>query len=106
MQRGQIKMIVNDESRHAGPALESGDRYAIHAGVDHAGTRGNRLSNLGSGDILAFPSKRIPYSIDKIEIPAVIEPHQIAGPEPCIARRKYITQNLLLGIAAVGVTLE
>jgi len=109
MQRGQIKMIVNDEGLPCRPLPSvPGTHYAIDTGVDNTGNNEvNRLSHLRGGDILALPSKTYllcdrqnrnnPRSSSLIKSP--VRNHASPG-------RKYIAQNLLLGLAAVRVAFE
>src|SRR5262249_49287694 len=45
-------------------------------------------------------------AIDEMEKALIVEPHQVAGAEPGVALGKHIAQDLLFGLALVGIAFE
>src|SRR5436305_1591578 len=101
-----FKPLVHDDRAHAGAAIGAGDADAVGCGVDHAGEIAHGVVDLGGRDVLALPAEGIADAIDEMEESLVVEPHQIAGPEPGIALGENIPQDLLLGLSGVRVALE
>src|ERR1700730_3244013 len=103
---GQIKPIVDHDRSHSGAAVGAWNFNAIGRGIGHSGAIQYRFVHFGGRDILALPAEGIADPIDKVEIATCIEPHQIAGAKPGIARRQHIAQDFLFGLVSIGVALE
>src|SRR3954447_7406145 len=105
-QRLDVKALVHHDRAHAGAAIGAGDVDAVGGGIDHAGEIAYGVVDLRGRDVLALPAKGVADAIDEVEEAFLVEPHQIAGAEPGIALGKDIAQDLLLGLARLGVALE
>src|ERR1700694_1443942 len=103
---GEVKALVGHDGGHSRAAVSAGNFHAIGGRIDNTGAVRNRLVHFGRVDVLAFPAESISDPIDKVEKAAFIEPHQIAGTKPGIAFREYIAQDLLFGLARIGIALE
>src|SRR5262245_53179021 len=101
-----IEIVAHHDGGHAGATVRACDLDAIGRGVEHAFARPDRVVHFAGRDILALPAEGITDTIDKMEKALVVEPHQVAGAEPGIAFRDYVTQNLPLGLGFVGIALE
>ena len=106
LQRPKVKTIVDHDRNHARAAIGAGNFHAVGGRFDHSRAIHHGLGDLGGRDIFAFPAEGISDPIDKVEIAAFVEPHQIAGAKPGVTLREYIAQDLLFSRGGVGVALE
>src|SRR5206468_2763054 len=103
---GEIEPITGNDRRHARPPFGARNGDAVHVGFLDSGKRTDRCRYLGGGDVFALPSERIADAIDEIEVAALVPTHEIAGPNPRVARLEHVAQELFLRGLVVCVALE
>src|SRR5687767_7357514 len=103
---GKIEFVIHYQGGHAGPSLRAGHAHAIDVRLLDAGENGQRLRNLGGGDVLPLPAEGVADAIDEIEVAEGVLPHEVAGPEPPVALFKDVVQDLFLRRSGVGIAFE
>src|SRR5689334_23335242 len=94
------------QRRHTRPAVVARNRNPIDAHIGDSGETLDHRGHFRGRCIFALPAEGIADAIDEMEIALLVLAHEIASPEPDVARREHITQELVLGRLPVRVSLE
>src|SRR6516164_5470267 len=71
-----------------------------------ARTGGDDRGDLGRRDVLALPAEGAADAVDEIEKALFVLAHEIAGPEPGVARSEDVAKHLSRALGVAGVALE
>src|SRR5690349_10292677 len=88
--------LREDDRRHAGASILAGKADAVDVRLGDAGSAAEHVADLLSRDVLALPAERVPGTVDEVVVALRVAAQQVAGPEPGIARRERVADELPL----------